>query len=66
MKLLITQTRSLIRASEPQRRTMRALGLRRIRHAVAHEDTPIIRGMVRKVAHLVAVEQVPVIPESES
>ena len=66
MKLLITQTRSLIRASGRQRRTMQALGLRRIRHSVAHEDTPIIRGMVRKVAHLVTVERVPPIPETET
>ena len=57
MNLTITQTRSLIHASEQQRRTMRALGLRRIRHSVEHADTPMIRGMVAKVHHLVAVER---------
>ena len=58
MKLKITQTRSLIHSSGRQRRTMEALGLRRIRHSVKHEDTPVIRGMIDKVRHLVEVEEV--------
>ena len=37
------------------RGTLRALGLKRIRHTVVHEDTPVIRGMVNKVAYLVEV-----------
>ena len=56
--LKITQVRSLIGSSERQRRTMRALGLRRIRHSVTHNDTDVIRGMVRIVNHLVTVESV--------
>ena len=58
MKLKITQTRSLIHSSGRQRRTMEALGLRRIRHWVKHEDNPVIRGMIIKVRHLVEVEEV--------
>ena len=58
MKLKITQTRSLIHSSGRQRRTMQALGIRRIRHSVEHEDTPAIRGMIDKVRHLVEVEEV--------
>ncbi len=37
------------------RGTLRALGLRRIRQTVVHEDTPVIRGMVRKIAYLLEV-----------
>ncbi len=55
MKLKVTQVRSLIHRSARQRRTMEALGLRRIRHTVEHEDSPAIRGMIRKVRHLVEV-----------
>jgi large subunit ribosomal protein L30 len=57
-KLKITQTRSKNEQSQRQRRTLRALGLRRIRHTVTHDDTPQIRGMVRTVHHLVEVEEV--------
>lgn len=51
----ITQIRSLIGCSPPQRRTVRALGLRRPNHMVTHPDRPEIRGMLSKVAHLVEV-----------
>jgi large subunit ribosomal protein L30 len=51
----ITQVRSLIGRVEGQRRTMRALGLRKIRQTVTQPDRPEIRGMIRKVAHLVEV-----------
>ncbi|MCI0696481.1 50S ribosomal protein L30 [candidate division KSB1 bacterium] len=57
-KLRITQTRSYIGRPEDQRQTLKALGLRRIRHTVVHNDTPQIRGMVRKVIHLIRVEEV--------
>jgi large subunit ribosomal protein L30 len=53
--LEITQIRSDIGAQQAQRRTLRALGLRRIRHTVSHQDRPEIRGMLAKVAHLVEV-----------
>lgn len=56
--LKITQTRSLIGYESSQKRTMKALGLRRIRHSVVHKDTPQIRGMIQKVTHLVAVEEI--------
>ena len=57
MSLKITQSRSLIGSSRRQRQTMEALGLRRMHHSVTHEDTPVIRGMVRTVSHLVQVEK---------
>ena len=52
----ITQERSKIRCIETHKRTLEALGLRRIRHSVTHEDTPQIRGMIAKVRYLVRVE----------
>jgi large subunit ribosomal protein L30 len=53
--LKITQKRSVIGRSGTQRRTMQALGLRRIGHSVVHDDNPSIRGMVDSVHHLVEV-----------
>ncbi len=55
-KLKITQIRSSISRNEKQRRTLAALGIRRIRHSVVHRDTAQIRGMVNTVAHLVDVK----------
>jgi len=55
-KLRITQIRSTIGRQQNQRRTLEALGIRRMHHSVEHADTPVIRGMVHKVAHLVRVE----------
>lgn len=57
-KIKITQIKSVIDRSERQKRTIEALGLRRINHTVEVEATPSIIGMVRKVNHLVAIEQV--------
>lgn len=57
-KLKITQIRSIIDRVEPQKRTIRALGLGRPNRSVIKEDTPQIRGMIRKVVHLVKVEEV--------
>jgi len=57
-KLKITQTRSIIDQIEPQKRTIRALGLGRPNYSVIKNDTPQIRGMIRKVIHLVRVEEV--------
>ena len=57
-KLKITQIRSHVNRKEPQKRTIEALGLGKLRRAVIHNDTPQIRGMIRAVAHLVAVEEV--------
>jgi large subunit ribosomal protein L30 len=52
----ITQERSKIRCMEKHKRTLEALGLRRINHSVIHEDTPQIRGMVQLVRYLVRME----------
>ena len=57
-KLKITQIRSTIDRKEPQKRTIEALGLGKIRRTVIHNDTPQIRGMVNAVKHLVTVEEV--------
>jgi large subunit ribosomal protein L30 len=59
----ITQVRSAVSRPKDQGRTLRALGLHRIRDSVEHEDRPEIRGMVRKVAHLVVVEELDRRPE---
>lgn len=57
-RLRITQTRSVIDRPSDQKATVRALGLHRIRDSVVKDDRPEIRGMVRKVSHLVRVEEV--------
>ena len=54
----VTQVRSTIGSLEAHKRTVRALGLKRIRDSRVHEDTPQVRGMVNKVQHLVKVEEV--------
>ncbi|HUV30085.1 MAG TPA: 50S ribosomal protein L30 [Acidobacteriota bacterium] len=57
-RLKVTQIRSTINQREVHKRTIRALGLGKIRGAVVHDDTPQIRGMIRAVGHLVLVEKV--------
>ncbi len=57
-KIRITQVKSTIDRPKKQKDTIRALGLRKIRHSVEHEATPAILGMVEKVRHLVKVEQI--------
>jgi large subunit ribosomal protein L30 len=57
-KLVITYRKSAIGYNKTQKGTIRALGLRRLNQTVEHEDTPIVRGMVDKVRHLVDVEEV--------
>ena len=56
--LKVTQVRSLVGSKQGHKRTVRALGLKRIRDSRVHEDTPQIRGMVHKVQHLVTAEEV--------
>jgi large subunit ribosomal protein L30 len=56
-RLRITQTRSQIGQSERHRGTLRALGLGRIGKVVEHEESPQLAGMIRKVRHLVRVEE---------
>jgi large subunit ribosomal protein L30 len=55
-KLKITWVKSSIGYSRRQKGTIRALGLRRLGDVVEQADTPVIRGMVDKVSHLVEVE----------
>jgi large subunit ribosomal protein L30 len=52
-KLEITLKRSPIGRPEDQRVTVKTLGLRKLHQTVVHNDTPQIRGMINKVAHLV-------------
>jgi large subunit ribosomal protein L30 len=56
-KLKITQTRSQIGESERHRGTLRALGLGRIGRSVERPESPELAGMLRKVRHLVKVEE---------
>jgi large subunit ribosomal protein L30 len=55
--LRITLIKSPIGYSERHKRTVKALGLHRMRQTVEQPDTPVVRGMVAKVAHLVKVEE---------
>lgn len=54
----VTLTRSLIGYPKDQRATVKALGLTKIRSSVVKEDSPALRGMLHKVAHIVKVEEV--------
>ena len=55
-KVRITQVRSQIGQSERHRGTLRALGLGRIGKSAEHDESPVFAGMLRKVRHLVKVE----------
>jgi len=57
-KLKITLKRSINSVKPDQAATVKALGLRKIGNVVEHNDTPQIRGMVKKVCHLVEVEEI--------
>jgi large subunit ribosomal protein L30 len=56
-KLRITWVKSGIGYAEVQRRTLKALGLRRLNQSVTHSDCISVRGMINKVRHLVSVEE---------
>ena len=58
MKLKVTQKKSMIGVPESQRKVVKGLGLRGIRKSVVVDNTPVFRGMVKKVIHLVDVEEV--------
>ena len=58
-KLRITYIKSAIGYNVKQKATIQALGLRRLRQTVEHEDSPVIRGMINKVSHLVRVDAAP-------
>lgn len=57
-KIKITQIRSVIGRPGKHGRIIRSLGIRRMHHTVEHNNTPVIMGQVRKVSHLVKVEEV--------
>ena len=57
-KLRIRYVKSAIGYSKKQKNTIRALGFRRLNETVEKDDTPIIRGMVNRVRHLVEVEEI--------
>jgi large subunit ribosomal protein L30 len=57
-RLEITQLKSGIGRKPDHRGTLRALGLKRIGHTVVHDDTPVIRGMVNKIAYLLEVREI--------
>ncbi|HEY8893037.1 MAG TPA: 50S ribosomal protein L30 [Clostridium sp.] len=57
-KVKITLVKSLIGRKKEHIATVNALGLRKIRKSVEHEETPQIRGMINKVVYLVKVEEV--------
>ncbi len=57
-KLRVTLVKSIIGLSPKQEGTVRALGLRRIRHTVEHDDTPTIQGMIKAVPFALKVEAV--------
>lgn len=55
-KIKVTLKRSLIGASAAQKKVAKALGVSKTNQTVEHGDTPIIRGMINKIPHLVTVE----------
>jgi len=57
-KWKITQVKSKNSATERQMATLASLGIRRINHSVELEVTPVVKGMVDKVLHLVKVEEI--------
>jgi len=56
-ELRIKQVRSAVKRKSNQKKTLEALGIRRMNDSVIHQDTPQIRGMISTVAHLVEVEE---------
>ena len=57
-KIQITQVRSSIGSTVRQKKTLVALGLRKINHTVEHENVPEIMGMVEKVRHLITITEI--------
>jgi len=57
-KIRVTQVKSKIRRPQNQKRTLDALGLRKMNQVVEHEATPSIIGMVNTVKHLVSFEEI--------
>ncbi|MBE0422825.1 MAG: 50S ribosomal protein L30 [Lutibacter sp.] len=57
-KIKVTQVKSKIRRPQRQKRTLEALGLKKMNQVVEHDASPAILGMVHKVKHLVSVEEI--------
>jgi large subunit ribosomal protein L30 len=57
-QLRITYVKSAIGYSQRHKDTIRTLGLRRLNQSVVHVDSPVVRGMLAKVNHLVRIEEV--------
>lgn len=57
-KLRVTYSKSAIGYTVRQKATIKALGFTKLNQTVEHDDTPVIRGMINKVSHLVTVEEV--------
>ena len=57
-KIKITRTRSNICRIDAQIETLKHLGLRKISQSVVMDDTPVVRGMIKRVSHMVKVEPV--------
>lgn len=57
-KLKVTQVKSQIGSTKRQKRTLEALGLKKINHSVEVDENPQISGMINKVKHLIKVEEV--------
>ena len=55
-KISVTLVKSGIGYKEDQKRTLKALGLRKMNQSVVHNDSAVVRGMINKVRHLVTVE----------
>ncbi len=56
-KIKVTQVRSTIGRSQGQKDTLRALGIRRMHHSVVIDPNPVLMGMVKKISHLVSIEE---------
>ena len=56
-RLEITQIKSGVSTPRDHRGTLRALGLKRMHQTVVHDDTPVVRGMVHKIAYLLEVRE---------
>jgi large subunit ribosomal protein L30 len=56
-KIRMTLVRSPIGYPEQQKATVRALGFHRLHQTVEHEDTPVVRGMIAKVIHMIRIEE---------
>ena len=56
-KIRVTYVKSAIGYSKKQKGTIEALGFRKLHQSVVHNDTPVVRGMLNKVSHLIEVEE---------